>query len=297
MSNQITGKTSIYGVLGYPIEHSLSPLIHNYIASYLQHDLVYVPFSTYPTTLERAIQGAWSLGIEGLNVTIPYKEKVIPYLVGVDSFASQMGAVNTLKRTSKGYVGYNTDGVGLLQSLKQHGVEIKGKTLMILGAGGAARAAAMIAAHHGITNLWVINRTLQHADKLIKDVKKFYSIKGQAMSWNQLQNLKEYPTIDICIQTTPIGMYPNIQISPINDIDFFKQIQTVVDLIYNPLETKFLSLAKQSGCQTMNGLEMLVFQGIKAYELWLECQVPSSLQEQVVIKMEQYFKVKDDKVQ
>ncbi|NLL70126.1 MAG: shikimate dehydrogenase [Epulopiscium sp.] len=294
MSKQITGATSIFGVLGYPIQHSLSPLIHNQLASELNHDLVYVPFPVSPETLEKAIEGAWALEIQGLNVTIPHKESVIPYLVHVDSFAMKMGAVNTLKRTAQGYEGYNTDGMGLLQSLTKHRITLKGKTMMILGSGGAARAAAIMGASQGVRQIWIVNRTIEHAEKLLKDVKQFYSIEVEVCSWDQLKNIENMPSIDLCIQTTPIGMYPYAQMTPIDDPNFFSHIQTAVDLIYNPLETQFLSLAKQAGCNIINGLEMLVFQGIKAYELWKECTISLDLQEKVLKNMEQYFISKDE---
>lgn len=291
MGSQITGQTAIYGVIGDPITHSLSPMIHNYLAKSLQQDVIYVPFSLSPHQLRTGIEGAWVLGVQGLNVTIPHKETVINQLDHIDEFASQLGAVNTLKRTEKGYKGYNTDGDGLFQSLARHQVVLENKTIMIIGAGGAARAAAMMAAKKKAGRIYILNRTLQNAINLANHIQKFYDIDVQAYTLDQWDKIFN---IDLCIQTTSIGMHPHIEVAPIEEPEFFSRIHTVLDVVYNPIQTKLLSLAEEAGCQTINGLEMLVFQAVRAYELWHETRVPMNLQEKVLDHVSQYFKPKDD---
>lgn len=279
LAQYVNGKTQIYGLLGHPIEHTLSPVIHNSIARLVGHDLIYVPFHVYPEHLQQAIQGAYGLHIQGMNVTVPHKQAVIPFLKGIDPMAQKIGAVNTLKRTTDGYVGYNTDAAGLRRSMIQKGIPLKGQTVLILGAGGAARAAAMMAADQKPKQIWISNRTIEKAELLAVDVQKFYSIPVQAVSFNNIYDLLH---IDICIQTTPIGMSPNEIKTPISDLSFFKKLDAAVDLIYNPSETIFLKNAKQANCITLNGFGMLFYQAVQAYEIWNELTIPEEEQKKLI---------------
>ncbi|NLK20910.1 MAG: shikimate dehydrogenase [Epulopiscium sp.] len=282
----VNGKTKVYGLMGHPIAHTLSPSIHNSLAKILNHDLIYVPFDVSTNGLKEALNGSYELGIQGLNVTIPHKEKIIPHLLEVEGYGNQIGAVNTLKRSEGGYIGYNTDAEGLLLSLIEEGITIKDKKVLIIGAGGAARAAAMMAAKENPKKLILTNRTLSRCEELIEGVLSFYDVPAQMVSLETANNQIE---ADVCIQTTSVGMYPNQEESPIYKDEFFKRISAAVDLIYNPWETIFIKKARDAGCRTMNGFGMLFYQAIRAYEIWNEISIPKD-------KLESLFAILKDKL-
>lgn len=276
MIDIINGKTKVYGLIGHPIKHTLSPIIHNTLAKFMQNDMIYVPFDVSPQGLQKALQGAEALNIQGLNVTVPYKQEVIPFLSKVEGYARQIGAVNTLKRCGDGYIGYNTDAEGLLQSLIQNDIGIENRNILILGAGGAARAAAMIIAAQCPRLIIIANRTKERAQELAKAVKYFYEVDIKAVS---LDSIDKELAFDLCIQTTSVGLHPRESASPIKESDFFYQVKAVVDLIYNPSKTLFLKQARDAGCKTINGFGMLFFQAIRSYEIWNEITIPKSYQD------------------
>ncbi len=166
----INGKTKVYGLIGNPVEHTLSPLIHNTLAEALGHNLAYVPFPVLVDGLGAAVRGAFGLGIGGMNVTVPYKNTVIPFLERTDAAAARMGAVNTLVREQSGYAGYNTDIEGLHRALISEDIRIAEADVLLLGAGGAARAAAFLCADQGAASLVILNRSKENADRLAAEV-------------------------------------------------------------------------------------------------------------------------------
>lgn len=267
----INGSTKVYGLIGHPIKHTLSPVIHNTLASMLKTNMIYVPFDVPPGGLREALLGAYQLNIQGMNVTVPYKQEVIPFLSKLEGYANQIGAVNTLKRCKDGYVGYNTDGEGLLQSLIQNEISISGKNIMIIGAGGAARAAAMVTASQNPRQIIIVNRTREKAEELANAVSYHYHVTVQSGSLDSIDNTLP---IDLCIQTTSVGLSPMEEQSPITDEAFFSRVNAAVDLIYNPSETLFLKMAKNAGCKTVNGFGMLFYQAVRAFEIWNEITVP-----------------------
>jgi len=266
----IDGQTKPLAIIGNPLGHSLSPLMHNYLFEALGLNNIYLPLEVKEEDcLESAIGGLWSLGFIGANVTIPYKEKVMDYLVEISEEAALTGAVNTLVRSAGGFKGYNTDGQGFLQALlAEKGWEPRGKKVVLLGAGGSARAVGISLALKGASRLTIVNRTWPKAQVLTERIASEIGIKVQAMTWDD-GDLKEAVTAaDIIINTTPLGMKPDLEgIPPLNQ-DWLGAGQLVADLIYNPLTTKFLEKAAGQGCDTMNGLGMLIHQGILAFELW-----------------------------
>jgi len=270
----INGKTRVLSVIGHPIEHTFSPLIHNLLIQELGHNNVYVPFHVLPNNLDDALKGIRALKIKGVNVTVPHKEVIIDKIDFVDEIARQIGAVNTLKVENEIIKGYNTDYYGLYQSLVVNNVTLEDKASVIIGAGGAARSAAMLCVALKSSKIYIANRTFEKAQKLVDDIKQFYNVDIVAINLDELQNIKEDI---ICFQTTPVGMYPNTEYSPIEDKPFYEKIKVAVDLIYNPGVTKFLKLAKESGALTINGFEMLFYQAIKAYEIWENIQVPQEI--------------------
>ncbi|WP_105618140.1 shikimate dehydrogenase [Vallitalea okinawensis] len=283
----IKGSTKVFSVIGDPIEHTLSPKLHNTLIKELNHDAVYVPLHVRKDNLNDAIRGAHALGIIGMNVTIPHKENVMDSIISVDPIAKQIGAVNTLKYTDKGYKGYNTDADGLLQSLEYEGVSIKDQVVVILGAGGASRAVAILCASRGAKKIIIMNRTIRKAEELAFLVKQYYQVDIEIYPINSPLLEKK---VDLCIQTTSVGMYPHVNNLIVEDDEFYKKVQIAVDLIYNPSETMFLKKCKKNGARTLNGLGMLVYQGIKSYEIWNEVNITKSVKNKIYEELKNYLK-------
>lgn len=264
---EINGRTRTCGLIGNPVEHTLSPLIHNTLAARLGQELVYVPFHVEQGRLAEAVKGAEALNILGLNVTVPYKSEVIACLAEVDELARNIGAVNTLVRTKGGYKGYNTDMEGLYRAMQSEGIRIAGEQVILLGAGGAARAVAWLCAAKGAESVYLLNRTLDRAETVAAEVNA--SAGREAV---RPMRLAEYASIPegkyLAIQGTSVGLSPNDEDVVIADAAFYEKVHTGFDLIYNPWETKFMRLVKAHGGRAFNGLKMLLYQGIIAYELW-----------------------------
>lgn len=260
----INSKTSIYGIIGYPIGHSLSPLIHNYAFENLDFNSVYVSFDVNEEDLKDAIMGIKALGIKGLNVTVPHKESVIKYLDRISDEAKLIGAVNTIKNNSGSLEGYNTDVTGFMESLKEHNVDVVGKNAVILGAGGAAKAVAVGLALLGVKSIYVCNRSIDKAKELSIHMGNNFNIKSLGISYNDLNMLDE---IDILINATSVGMYPNVDVSPIEE-DVVAKAKFVYDIIYNPEKTLFLSYAEKYRIKYINGLDMLINQAIDSFKIW-----------------------------
>ena len=262
----ITARTNVLCVIGHPIEHSMSPIMHNAALKELSLDYVYVAFNIPPNDLKKAVLGFKMFNIKGINVTIPYKETIIPYLDEIDPLAEKIGAVNTIKNEGKYLIGKNTDASGAKRALLDAGCEITGKKALILGAGGAAKAVSF-AISEDLDAVYIANRTEKRAIKLAKDLTNKTTIKavGKNMSINTLKNLVN--DVDILINTTPLGMYPDIEASPISE-EMLHNDLFVFDIVYNPLETKLLKEARKIGCKTLGGLDMFVNQGALAFEWW-----------------------------
>lgn len=268
--NNFTGKTNVYGIIGDPVEHSFSPVIHNTIAAAINENFVYVPFHVLKGNTETALKGAFELGIKGLNVTVPHKKDVIKSLCEIEKRAEAIGAVNTLKYTENGYVGYNTDILGILYSFLKRGIYIKNKNVLIIGAGGSACAALVLAVSEGANSVVVANRTEENAIKLKNHVLKYYN--NANISVCGIDDIYNIEKCDIVIQTTTLGFGKNVGLSPVKDKNFFKDkgVSAVFDTIYIPEKTKFLEDAESFGITAINGFEMLIYQGVAASEIWLD---------------------------
>lgn len=285
---QISGKTRLLGLIGNPVEHTKSPAIHNSIAS----GEVYVPFLVEKGQLGEAVKGAYALNILGMNVTVPYKTDVIEYLKDIDLTAKGIGAVNTLVRIEGGYKGYNTDALGFGRSLENFGVEVKGKSVVMLGAGGAARAVAFQLCSMGIKDLMILNRSKEKADLLSDNLKLLY--KDVNISTGLLADSEKFAkdfSINnpgekyLAVQTTSVGLHPNEDECAVADGAFFDNIYAGVDIIYKPRETKFMSLCKAHGALAYNGERMLLLQGICAYELFTGKSVSNEMIEKAYRSM------------
>lgn len=265
MTGSILGTTKVVGLIGNPVEHSLSPVIHNAAFRHLQLDYVYVPFPVHPDGLARAVRGLFQAGIAGLNVTVPYKERVLDCLDRVDHYAQVLGAVNTIVKEDGQLVGYNTDGPGFIRSLQAEGVDVRGKTVLVIGAGGAARAVAFALGQAGVREITFVNRTVERAQNLKREIDDIVQVEVLPLTPETLQ--KSLQSCQIVINTTTVGMYPHTDNTPVPG-QLLQPRLTVVDLIYNPLETRLLRAAKRAGCNTVSGLGMLVYQGAASFELW-----------------------------
>lgn len=279
MGIDIDGKTRLLGLMGDPVEHTLSPVIHNTLSEILGLNNVYVPFHVKKEGLAKAVEGAFQLNILGLNVTVPHKNDVIASLSLVSDEGLAIGAVNTLVRTENGYRGYNTDMLGLKREIKSYGIELEGRKVIILGAGGAARAVAYMCMAEKASEIYILNRTLEKATEIAEHMNSFFG--RQTIRAMKLSDWRDLEGKYIVIQSTSIGLKPDNDRAVIEDEDFYRMIDTGVDLIYSPFETKFMKLCRRNGAKAYNGLKMLLYQGIIAYELWNDISVSEEVADQV----------------
>lgn len=273
---KINGYTRTCGLIGNPVEHTMSPAIHNTLAEALGENLVYVPFHVPEGHVGEAVRGAYALNLLGCNVTVPYKAQVIPFLHELDPLAEQIGAVNTLVRTEGGFKGYNTDMPGLYRAMCEDGVKIEGEKVLVLGAGGVARAVAMLLIQKGADSVVILNRTLEKAEQIAREVND-YAGRTAVTALALVDNGKLPADKYLAIQATSLGMFPNVDDVVLEDSGFYSYIHTGYDLVFNPSETRFMRLVKESGGRAFGGLKMLLYQGIIAYELWTGAQVDREL--------------------
>jgi len=277
---EIKGTTKVCGLIGNPVAHSISPLIHNSLAKLQNIDLAYVTFNVESGKVAEAVKGAYELGVFGLNVTVPHKNEVIDSLVDIDPLAKNIGAVNTLVRVSGGYKGYNTDMFGLQRQLIDASIELAGNDVIILGAGGAARAIVYLCAREGAKSIYILNRTLENAQQLANEVNTV--LDTNVVIGIKIEDYKELPNEQfITIQTTSVGLYPNNDCTPIENLDFYDKVAVGVDIIYNPTKTKFMKLVESKGKRAYNGMKMLLYQGVCAFELWNEIKISEDVIEKV----------------
>lgn len=276
MLKEITGNYKVCSVIGDPIEHTLSPIIHNTINKYCENEMVYVPFHVIPSRLAEAIKGAHALGIKGLNVTMPHKQAVMPQLCEIDEVARKVEAVNTLVYEESGYKGYNTDVMGLRTSMEVGGIEYTHQNVAIIGSGGAAYAATECVIETA-KSIHLFNRTLDKATILKEHFEKYYDV---PIVVHGIEDEIEEP-IDLVIQTTGLGMGAHKGSMPACASALLRKAKYAVDLIYNPWETLFLKVAKEEGCKTINGFDMLFYQAIGAYELMNHCRLDETLTNQI----------------
>jgi shikimate dehydrogenase len=268
--NYTDGHTRICGLIGNPVKHTLSPLIHNSLSDMFGINMVYVPFEVKESDVKAAIKGALALDIKGLNVTVPYKSEVIPYLDDIDPLAKSIGAVNTLVRTPNGgFKGYNTDVTGLYHAMQDEGIDLSGEVVVILGAGGVARPTAFLCADKGAKKVYILNRTYEKAEAVAEEVNT--ALNTDVVTPMKLEDYKRVLMAHdkfIALQCTSVGLFPDVNSAVIEDKEFYKHVSCALDEVYRPLETKFMKLAKEAGARTFSGLKMLLYQGIDAYELW-----------------------------
>ena len=262
--------TNILGLIGHPLEHSFSPRIHNYACSKLDLNFVYLCFDISPEDFDIALKGLRKLGIKGFNITIPYKQRIMEFLDQLDSMAEKIGAVNTVVNKNGVFHGYNTDGSGFLRMIKDDGdFNPEGKRGIIIGAGGAARAAGISLLEAGMKELCVINRTLDKAEELVREWCEYYpdiDIKSGKLTEDYYRPILS--KMDLVVDTTPVGMMPDVEVEPVIKEETMHSGLFVVDLVYNPRETVLMKAARRAGAETLNGEKMLLYQGLEAFKLW-----------------------------
>jgi len=278
----ITGKTNVVGLIGDPVEHSLSPPMHNAAFKHLNLDYIYVPYHVKKESLGNSISGAKALNIKGLNVTIPHKTEVIKYLDVLDKPAELIGAVNTIKFDDDEAKGYNTDGIGAVRSIEEVN-SVKNKKVIILGAGGAARAVSFQILIDGAESLVIGNRTPENALKLQKDLIKKLNADVKTIDLGE-ELKKELLNADILINTTPIGMYPNIDQEPLVKAEMMCKDLICNDIVYNPLKTGLLKEAEKAGAKTVSGIKMLIYQGMESFKIWTGVNPPLDVFENALKK-------------
>ena len=276
---QVTGRTGVYGLLGHPIAGSLSPPMHNAAMRALGLDAVYVPFPVLPEHLAEAVAGLRRAGVLGFNLTVPHKTAILPLLDEVTASAARIGAVNTVKIASGRLLGTNTDGAGVLNSLAEDlDWRPKGQTLVLLGAGGAARGIAFSLLDAGLASLIISNRTLARAEALVKDCQRHHPQREiRAIEWPT----RERAECDLLLNATTLGM--GAQGSPV-DIKAMTIRRGVLDIVYHPPETPLLAQAHAAGLPCANGLGMLLHQGCAALEYWVGQPAPVAVMRQALLE-------------
>ncbi len=294
----IQGSTQLLGVIGYPVEHSFSPLMHNAAIKYLNErnraegkcsgtglDYVYLPFPIPPESLAIAIAGFAAVGLKGFNITIPHKQAIIPLLDEVSDVARAIGAVNTVWRREGKWCGTNTDAIGFSAPLKEMGRDWSQLPAMILGNGGAARAVVAACVQLGCPAVWVVGRS---PDKLAEFGQSWsaapeIAAKLSVVPWAQLADY--LPQAGLVVNATPLGMHPHVADSPLSEAEIGQVGGGAIayDLIYTPRPTQFLQAASAAGLTTIDGLEMLVQQGAAALEIWLQQPAPVEIMRQALL--------------
>lgn len=260
---EINGKTKITGIFGYPVEHTLSPAMHNAAFEHLSLDYCYMPFSVRPEFLGNAVMAIRALNLRGVNITVPHKEKVMPFLDKVDNEASFIGAVNTIVNSDGVLTGYNTDGRGFMESLAEAEIAVGNKTILILGAGGASKSISYYLSAKA-AKLFIFDVDQNKAVRLVKEL---CSIRSNVECTDSISGLKG---IDILVNATPLGLKDTDP--PPAPPSLLSQNIIVCDLIYR--DTPLLTAAAAKGCKTLNGLGMLLYQGALAFEIWTGIRPP-----------------------
>ncbi|MEW6102259.1 MAG: shikimate dehydrogenase [bacterium] len=268
---QITGKTKVVGLIGYPVKHTFSPIIHNACFSHLNMDWVYLPFKVKPEGLKDAIYGLSALGVVGVNVTIPHKIEAMSHLTEIDEKAKMIGAVNTILFKEDERLGFNTDGEGFIASIKDF--SLKGKNVLLVGCGGAGRAIGVSLADEGLSKLSISDISKDRENSLFNLIKDNFNCNVEAFDGKA-------ELYDLIINASPLGMKEDDPI-PI-ELSFIQKGQIVYDIIYNPPKTRLLIEAEKRGAKIINGIEMLIHQGARSFEIWSGVYPPIEVMRRVI---------------
>jgi len=281
----VSGKTKVCGLIGDPVEHTMSPAIHNAAFRELGLDYIYLPFHVKKEELGNAIAGMRALNIRGLNVTIPHKVDVLQFLDKLDPLAEKIGAVNTIVNDDGFLTGYNTDAAGWLQAMLSRGCDPSNRKVAVLGAGGASRAISFILAERG-AHLVILNRRLEleWAEELAGRISTTFGRETRALELNRTNLTGALEKAEILVNATSVGMSPDTDQTPV-DSDLLRPDLIVSDIVYNPVKTRLLREAETAGVKTVEGLEMLVWQGALAFKLWTGQKAPIELMRKEATRM------------
>jgi shikimate dehydrogenase len=277
----VSGKTRVCGVIGDPIEHTLSPIMQNAAFEGQNLDYMFLAFKVKSTELENAVNGMRALNIRGLNVTMPHKSSILKYLDRIDLSAQIINSVNTILSRDSKLFGFNTDGIGAVKALRENGVELKGRKVLLLGAGGAARAIAYAMARES-DELAVLNRSLKPAQDLAKLLEKTVNKKIVAGALTPKEIELNLQDSDILINATSVGMKPKPNESPV-PLKLLRSNLAVMDIVYNPIETQLAKDAKAAGAKVVSGIEMLIYQGAASFEIWTGKSAPVEVMRQAAL--------------
>jgi len=282
---EISGETKICALIGDPVEHTMSPAMHNAAYRKLGLDYIYIPFRVKPEQLVPAVDGLRALNVSGFNVTIPHKVSIIPMLDGLDPLAEKIGAVNTVVNNDGELRGYNTDADGFIRALLERGVEPGGKNIVVLGAGGASRAITYNLAERG-AHLTILNRQLEldWAEDIAELIKEDFGRAVRVLELRDEYLAEALERADILVNATSVGMSPAGDESPV-PAGLLKDSLIVFDIVYNPMTTRLLREAKAAGARTIGGIDMLAWQGALAFEKWTGQSAPLDLMRKEAIKM------------
>jgi len=279
--NAINAKTRVCALIGDPVEHSFSPLVHNAGFQELGLNLVYVAFQV--KDIENALEGMKALNILGASVTIPHKIKAINHMDTLDEMARRIGSINTIVNQNGRLKGFNSDGMGALKAFRDQRIPLDGRKVVVLGSGGAARAIVFaLIMNAKLKDLLILGIIKEEVDVLIRDLRKTTgtSVQGALMDRETLR--KHISGSDIVINATPVGMSPHSDESPV-PAHFLRQELIVFDVVYNPLRTKLLNDAQQCGCHTISGIEMFINQAVVQFELWTGRPAPEPVMRKVIM--------------
>ncbi len=280
----LRGTTTLVGVIGYPIEHSLSPPMHNAAFRALDMDWAYVAFRVEPTQVEAAIRGIVALGMVGINVTIPHKEAAALLVHEVDDVAEALGSVNTIHNVDGLLKGYSTDGPGFVRSVEETGVALAGKAAALIGAGGSARAVAYALVKAGVSNLTIAARRRHKAEEVAAMVERRARRNVAAVDLASDAAREAVQAADLVVDATSVGMYPDSDTAPVIPADWLHAGQLVCDLTYNPRDTTLLQAARLRGASTLDGTGMLVHQGAIAWEIWTGREAPVEVMREALVR-------------
>ncbi|MEJ8553645.1 shikimate dehydrogenase [Tepidibacter sp. Z1-5] len=262
----INGSTKLICLIGQPVEHSFSPSIHNCLFEKYDINSKYMCFDVDKKSLKEAVNAMKVLKIKGANVTVPHKVEIMNYLDEIDINAKLIGAVNTIKNDNGRLIGYNTDGMGFVNSVLGKGYKIEGKNVMILGAGGAARSIAVEIANNRAKSIEIRNRSIDKANNISNTIKE--NFKSSVKTGNINITKEDLENIDILINTTSLGLSPKVDQIPIDETIKVDKDILVCDIVYNPKETRFLKWAKENNLDTLGGIDMLINQALEAFYIW-----------------------------
>jgi len=281
MSPVINGETEVYGIFGYPVKHSKSPIFQNAAFSHLGINAVYLPFTVKPEDLKKAVEGIRALFIKGVNITVPHKEEVIKYVNELSEEVRFIGASNTIKNVDGYLIAYNTDAYGFIQGLREIVDNISEKTVLVIGAGGASRAVIYGLIKEGVKKIYLANRTLKRAEEIIRDFSDLNRFIDQIIHPIPLSRIEDsLRDVNIIVNTTSVGL--SDEDKPLFDYSRIERNHIVVDIIYR--KTPLLKAAEEKGCLRQDGLPMLLYQGAKSFEIWTDKKAPVEIMKKALLK-------------